>query len=262
MKRKESSLKTGMISLDHHHWQRANRLALEIHATSSRDGLVRLATEGLPIALEADHACWTEHDTVSGNGSEDSGVLGLILAMPPVTAGLSFADHSEPHRGVFDLFDLAAGENPFVRPTHPDADPHAVRGHQLFTGFSIEGDHGVLLTVSNARPFSMEQKTTLALLRDHFVIAIRRHGRRDSPDSRWASIAPGGPGLSRREKEVLPCLLNGMTNPEIATRMGISPRTVEKHVASILEKAGIDNRRQLISLKIPGPTGSKNHKNG
>ena len=50
--------------------------------------------------------------------------------------------------------------------------------------------------------------------------------------------------LSAREDEVLASLAGGLTDREIAERLGISPRTVETHVGSILRKLGVRNRAQ------------------
>jgi DNA-binding NarL/FixJ family response regulator len=52
------------------------------------------------------------------------------------------------------------------------------------------------------------------------------------------------PGISAREEEVLALLADGLTDREIADRLGISPRTVETHVGSLLNKLGVRNRAQ------------------
>jgi two-component system NarL family response regulator len=52
------------------------------------------------------------------------------------------------------------------------------------------------------------------------------------------------PGVSVREEEVLALLADGLTDREIAERLGISPRTVETHVGSLLNKLGVRNRAQ------------------
>jgi DNA-binding NarL/FixJ family response regulator len=52
-------------------------------------------------------------------------------------------------------------------------------------------------------------------------------------------------GVTGREAEVLRLLAGGLTNREIAERMFLSPRTVEKHVASLLVKTGVRRRAQL-----------------
>ncbi len=50
--------------------------------------------------------------------------------------------------------------------------------------------------------------------------------------------------LSEREAEVLRHLADGLTDREIAERLGISPRTVETHVGSVLHKLAVKNRAQ------------------
>jgi DNA-binding NarL/FixJ family response regulator len=39
-----------------------------------------------------------------------------------------------------------------------------------------------------------------------------------------------------------------MTNSEIAERLFISPRTVEKHVAAVISKLGAADRRDVVSV--------------
>lgn len=67
-------------------------------------------------------------------------------------------------------------------------------------------------------------------------------------DRRRSGSAPatGDPlaELSDRERQVLHQLADGLTDREIADRLGISPRTVETHVGSILHKLGVKNRAQ------------------
>jgi DNA-binding CsgD family transcriptional regulator len=51
--------------------------------------------------------------------------------------------------------------------------------------------------------------------------------------------------ITAREAEVLRLITDGLTNREIAEQMFLSPRTVEKHVASLLVKTGLRRRAQL-----------------
>ncbi|HET9540588.1 MAG TPA: response regulator transcription factor [Candidatus Limnocylindria bacterium] len=54
-------------------------------------------------------------------------------------------------------------------------------------------------------------------------------------------------GISAREREVLALLADGLTDREIGERLGISPRTVETHVGSLLSKLGVRNRAQAAA---------------
>jgi two-component system nitrate/nitrite response regulator NarL len=58
------------------------------------------------------------------------------------------------------------------------------------------------------------------------------------------SSSSGHGGLSERENEVLRLVADGLTDREIARALGISPRTVGRHVGSILAKLGVRNRSE------------------
>ncbi len=53
-------------------------------------------------------------------------------------------------------------------------------------------------------------------------------------------------GLTRRQLEVLGKLAQGMTNRQIAEELVLSPRTVEMHVANVLNKLGCNNRAEAV----------------
>jgi DNA-binding CsgD family transcriptional regulator/outer membrane lipoprotein-sorting protein len=52
--------------------------------------------------------------------------------------------------------------------------------------------------------------------------------------------------LSKREKEVLDLLIQGISNKQIAFHLGISEKTVEKHITSIYQKTGVRSRAEVI----------------
>lgn len=54
-------------------------------------------------------------------------------------------------------------------------------------------------------------------------------------------------GLTKRESEVLPLLVRGKTNAEIADALCVAESTVGDYVKSILRKAGTSKRVELIS---------------
>lgn len=53
-------------------------------------------------------------------------------------------------------------------------------------------------------------------------------------------------GLTPRQALIARWIAEGKTNPEIALLLGISPRTVEKHVEQMLARLGVENRVAIL----------------
>jgi DNA-binding NarL/FixJ family response regulator len=77
-----------------------------------------------------------------------------------------------------------------------------------------------------------------------------RRAIRDIGPPRWASARSQSAGLSAREWEVLSLLMTGLSNRVIAAQLSISPNTVNKHVARILEKLAARSRAQAIAIVL------------
>lgn len=58
------------------------------------------------------------------------------------------------------------------------------------------------------------------------------------------------PILTSREKEILACIAEGLTNKEIAGRLFISPLTVDSHRKNLLAKFAANNTAALIKLAV------------
>jgi DNA-binding CsgD family transcriptional regulator len=53
--------------------------------------------------------------------------------------------------------------------------------------------------------------------------------------------------LSRREREVVPLLAEGLSNAEIGKRLFVTPKTVEHHVTNILGRLGLRSRSEVAA---------------
>ncbi len=53
-------------------------------------------------------------------------------------------------------------------------------------------------------------------------------------------------GLSDREREVLQLMAAGLTNPEIARALHLSPHTVKEHTSSLYRKLEVRNRTEAV----------------
>jgi DNA-binding NarL/FixJ family response regulator len=58
------------------------------------------------------------------------------------------------------------------------------------------------------------------------------------------------PELTEREVEILRLVATGLTYPQIATRLTLSPRTVQNHVQNTLSKLQLHNKAQLVRYAL------------
>jgi FixJ family two-component response regulator len=84
------------------------------------------------------------------------------------------------------------------------------------------------------------------------VGAIRRALERDTAEAarraEVAKIARRFASLTRREIEVLGCVVRGLMNKQIAAKLGISERTVKMHRTAITSKVEVHSTAQLAVL--------------
>jgi predicted ATPase/class 3 adenylate cyclase/DNA-binding CsgD family transcriptional regulator len=73
--------------------------------------------------------------------------------------------------------------------------------------------------------------------------AQRGRGERKRPTSGWASLTP-------TERDVVRLVCEGLANNDIATRLFVSPRTVQSHLTHVYAKLGLTSRVQLAQEAV------------
>jgi DNA-binding CsgD family transcriptional regulator/tetratricopeptide (TPR) repeat protein len=72
---------------------------------------------------------------------------------------------------------------------------------------------------------------------------------KDAQPNPWVAA-----GITTREADVLRLVADGLANKQIAARLKLSPRTVEKHVESLLRKTGARSRTGLVAAAAQATT--------
>jgi RNA polymerase sigma factor (sigma-70 family) len=74
--------------------------------------------------------------------------------------------------------------------------------------------------------------------------------RTDEPQGALSALREA---LSDREQEVVLWAVQGLTNKEIASQLGISAKTVKTHLQNIFRKLQVSRRGQLLRASLPAP---------
>jgi DNA-binding NarL/FixJ family response regulator len=80
---------------------------------------------------------------------------------------------------------------------------------------------------------------------DEFLLRLAKDSGADAPAEFSSEL-----GLTTREGEVLSWLSKGKTNRDIAQILGLSPRTVDKHLEQIYSKLGVENRTAAATIAV------------
>jgi DNA-binding NarL/FixJ family response regulator len=78
---------------------------------------------------------------------------------------------------------------------------------------------------------------------DEFLLRLAKDSGAGTPQEFSRDL-----GLTSREGEVLSWLSKGKTNRDIAQILGLSPRTVDKHLEQIYSKLGVENRTAAAAI--------------
>jgi predicted ATPase/class 3 adenylate cyclase/DNA-binding CsgD family transcriptional regulator len=122
---------------------------------------------------------------------------------------------------------------------------HAIRQRMGAVRFKVydagyEASVAALRDAMNDNDFESAWNEGAALSTEEAVAyAQRGRGQRKRPTSGWASLTP-------TELDVVRLVSEGLANNDVATRLFVSPRTVQTHLTHVYAKLGLSSRVQLV----------------
>jgi predicted ATPase/class 3 adenylate cyclase/DNA-binding CsgD family transcriptional regulator len=206
----------------------ARRCADEAATTAAGCWLVHALTARARVAIaqgEPDQAERDAHDALARAAEVEA-----YLYIPDILECLAdLAGASGSHRETARLFGAA----------------EAMRERMGAVRFKIH-DAGCQVSVAELRnamgqaDFETSWAEGAALSTDEAIAyAQRGRGQRKRPPSGWASLTPA-------ERDVVRLVSEGLGNKDIATRLFVSPRTVQTHLTHVYTKLGVSSRVQLV----------------
>ncbi len=175
--------------------------------------------EGKPDGAERD-----AHDALVGAAE-----VGAFICIPDILECLgTLAGEADSHREAARLLGAAT----------------AIRQRMGAVRFKVwdvcyEASVAALRDALGERDFDSAWTEGTALsVQEAIAYAQRGRGRRKRPTSGWGSLTP-------TERDVVRLVSEGLSNSDIATRLFVSPRTVQTHLTHVYTKLGLSSRVQL-----------------
>lgn len=226
---------------------RALEVVRELKAAGPGEGLAGL---GRLVGCDVVSCTSTEHTTRRLTGTVTDRPEQNLMRHPEFRAHV----HQHPGFAAYRSGALRLGTSAALSDL---ADLRTLRGLPFYTDFyrprgtvdqllcvvQVDDRHGRVLTLSRSRPgFTARDRELVDLLAPHLAQAFARESR---PPVRPVT---GGPveALTAREREVAGLVARAATDRDIARRLGISPRTVQKHLQQVYRKLDLTSRTELV----------------
>ncbi|HEU5473325.1 MAG TPA: LuxR C-terminal-related transcriptional regulator [Actinophytocola sp.] len=250
--------------------RRALELVRELNADDTDDEVVRSSLAALERLVGSDTAGVIGHDSVTRrltivtttrpdrNLLARPGFAAAVAQHPGFAACRSGRLPTGTSAALTDLADLRTLRQ---LPLYVDYYRPDQTADQLLCVVNLNGRRGTVLLFNRSRPgFSRRDRDIVDLLAPHVSQAIARRERiaallaASRHTTRLTEQAERSlarlPDLTSRERQVAAHVAGGSTDREIARNLGISPRTVHKHLELIYRKLNLTNRGSLSALLV------------
>jgi DNA-binding CsgD family transcriptional regulator len=177
-------------------------------------------------------------------------IVAHALAGPPSTAPVRISDWLSRRQWR-------------ANPLYQDSYRHMQLDDQIAVGAADRGGSFTGVSLGRAgRGYTEDERDVLALVIPHVRAALRR-AETAPVEIQALRVAPtlattilgggltpealgGDLRLTAREKQVLSLVARGLTDQQIAGRLGVSVRTINKHLEHVYAKLGVSNRQAAV----------------
>lgn len=200
-----------------------------IHMTNASDAKYVLVVDDHPLIADATRALLMQLDTS----------LQITICHTADTALIEFNKRSDWHRIFLDV-------------TMPGT--HGLFLPRQFAKLGVAGKCTIITASDNPQwPVEAEAMGMLGYIAKathikEFTGALRAvlNGQPTFPATTPTLGSPHAIRLTRRQEEVLQLLHRGLTSPDIAAHLGITPGTVDNHVTALMSAFNVKNRTQIV----------------
>jgi len=228
-------------------------------ATTSLEGFMRAGVACLPRLVASDLTHVSVCDLESGKRNVVSDVPGAIAKRDQDTFNRHFGrnplvlEHGHnPAAHTARISDLMPEREFRGTPLYDEYYRAVGIGYVMALPIHVEGRELVSFVFNrHDRDFTDRDRACAEAIRP-LLGNLYRMVRALEARAAWgvpSPVVPASPSdpLTAREREVLQCLCGGKTDCDIASILGISHRTVHKHLQRIYEKLGVETRTAAVS---------------
>lgn len=190
---------------------------------------------------------------IMGEAADGDEAIALLSNMQP---DVLLLDITMPRLSGIDALKIVSQQYPAVRTlmfsmhNNPDyilkAVQHGAAGYLL----KDTGQEEILRAVRTVATGELYYPPTVASVIIRHFVSPNNSPQKPEPLPGSKAPVPIWNRITARESQILTCLIDGMSSPEIADQFGISPNTVANQRASIIRKAGVKNTVDLIRMAL------------